>query len=77
MPYLERHDASLQDIVQRGLVLDVERGTLKAWIFMKEHGVSDIVMLRVLTRPDQRRLSDTSALRNARSDGLPLPYREG
>ena len=74
MPHLQRLNESLRDLIQRGILLEAERGPVNAWIFMKEHGVSDIVMLRVLSRPDQRRPSDNAALQYARGDGLPLRY---
>lgn len=75
MSHLERRNQTLHTIVQRGIVLDVEHGAVKAWIFMKEHGVSESVMLRVLTHPNRRRTSDTSALKHAGGDGLPLRHR--
>ena len=71
MPHLERLNESLRDIVQRGILLDAERGTVNAWIFMKENGVNEIVMLRVLSRPDKRRESDRFALLHAHGDRLP------
>ena len=74
MPHLERLNDSLGNVIQRGILLEAERGPVPAWIFMKDNGVSDIVMLRVLSRPDQRRASDNAALRYARGDGLPLRY---
>ncbi|MFC5477877.1 hypothetical protein [Massilia suwonensis] len=61
--------------MQRGIVLDVERGAVNAWIFMKERGVSESVMLRVLAHPNRRRTSDAFALKQAGSDGLPLRQR--
>lgn len=75
MPQLERMNEHLRNVVQRGLVLDAERGAVNAWIFMKDNGVNEITILRVLSHPDRRRTSDLCAIRHARSDGLPLRKR--
>jgi len=72
MPHLKRLNESMRIVVEHGIVLDAERGTVTAWIFMAENGVSEIVMLRVLSQPEKRRESDKSALQYARRDGLPL-----
>ena len=75
MSYLERLNETMHEIVCRGIVLDAERGAVNAWIFMKEHGVSETIMLRVLGHPNRRRNLDTSALHGARRDGLPAIRR--
>ena len=75
MFHLERFNETLRDIVQRGIVLDAERGAIDAWIFMKQGGVNETTILRVLAHPNKRRNSDTSAIQDARGDGLPLRLR--
>ena len=70
MPHMERLNETMYEIVRRGIVLDAERGAVNAWIFMKEHGVSETIMLRVLGHPNRRRNSDTSAIHDSRRDGL-------
>jgi hypothetical protein len=75
MSYVDRRDHTLQTVVQQGIVLDVERGAVTAWIFMKERGVSESIMLRVLAHPNRRRTSDTFALKQAGRDGFTLRYR--
>ena len=75
MPQLERLNRTLQSIVERGILLDAERDSVDAWIFMTQNGVCETIMLRVLSHPNQRRISDLSIVRYARSDGLPLRLR--
>ncbi|MGX4640761.1 hypothetical protein [Massilia sp. SYSU DXS3249] len=75
MPHFDRLNEHLRAIVQRGLVLDLECGAINAWIFMKDHGVNESTILRVLAHPERRRMSDAHAVRQARSDGLPLRTR--
>lgn len=75
VPQLERLNRTLQSIVERGILLDAERGSVDAWIFMTQNGVCETIMLRVLSHPNQRRISDLSIVRYARSDGLPLRLR--
>lgn len=75
MPQLERMNEHLRKVVQRGLVLDAERGAVNAWIFMKDNGVNESTILRVLSHPDRRRTSDVRAIQHARCDGLPLRRR--
>jgi len=75
VPQLERLNRTLQSIVERGILLDAERGAVDAWIFMTQNGVCETIMLRVLSHPNQRRISDLSIVRHARSDGLPLRLR--
>ena len=75
MSHLKRLNGTLQSIVERGILLDAERGAVDAWIFMKQNGVSEATMLRVLSHPHQRRTSDISIVQQARSDGLPLRRR--
>jgi hypothetical protein len=77
MSNYERLNASLQSIVQQGVILDAEQGALKAWMFMQQGGVSDTTILRVLAYPHRRRATDTAALECARKDGFSPGRRRG
>jgi hypothetical protein len=66
----ERLNASLQTIVQRGVMLDAEQGAVQAWLFMQQSGVSETIILRVLGHPQKRRDSDAAAVERARKEGF-------
>lgn len=55
MALVERKDRFLEQIVNRGIVIDAEHGSVIAWVFLYRHGVEPDLILRVLTRPTARR----------------------
>jgi hypothetical protein len=61
----ERCDSQLELTVRCGLVIDAELGSLSAWTFMANSGVSEDIISRVLLTSEERRESDQIALQVA------------
>lgn len=55
MALVERKNLVLERLVDRGVELDQEKGVVAAWTFMNRHGISEEVILRVLSGPIARR----------------------
>lgn len=58
----ERCNSHLELAVRCGLIIDAELGSLSAWTFMANSGVSEDVIARVLLTNEERRKSDQVAL---------------
>lgn len=56
-----RLDNKLELAVRYGIIIDAELGALNAWIFMKNNGVQESVILRVLLHREKRREADQQA----------------
>lgn len=59
MALAERCDLMLEKIVDRGIALDSRGGAVAAWVYLQQHGVSEEVIVRVLTNPSLRRSKST------------------
>lgn len=55
MASIERHNVILEKIIDRGIALDGESGSIVAWIYLRRHGVAPETILRVLATPGRRR----------------------
>lgn len=69
MEKMQRQNCIMEKIVNRGIALDREAGSLAAWIYLQGNGISPKVILRVLSSPSQRRSTSevqTVAARNKR-----------
>ncbi|MGX4642940.1 hypothetical protein [Massilia sp. SYSU DXS3249] len=55
MAKVERRNGILENIIDRGITLDGENGSLVAWIYLQRHGVAPETILRVLSTPGRRR----------------------
>jgi hypothetical protein len=60
MALVERKDLVLQRLVDRGVELDQEKGVVAAWTFMNRHGISEEIILRVLSGPTSRRSANAA-----------------
>jgi hypothetical protein len=58
----DRRNPDLDRAVRCGIIIDAELGSLSAWMFMANSGVSEAVILRVLLRSEERRETDKIAL---------------
>jgi hypothetical protein len=58
----DRRNPDLDRAVRYGIIIDAELGSLSAWMFMANSGVSEAVILRVLLRSEERRETDKIAL---------------
>jgi hypothetical protein len=65
-----RRDREMEALVRQGLVVDAQRGTANAWVYMAAQGVPRNVMLRVLSAPANRRDGDRFAVEATRE---PMP----
>lgn len=61
MHKIARLDTKLELAVRYGIIIDAELGALHAWIFMKNNGVQEPVILRVLLQRERRREADQQA----------------
>lgn len=50
-----RIDHKCASIVDQGISLDAEKGAVVAWAYLVKHGVSQEVIMRVLSTPSSRR----------------------
>jgi hypothetical protein len=55
MASIERRNVILEKIVDRGIALDGENGSIVAWVYLRRHGVAPETILRVLAAPGRRR----------------------
>jgi len=63
MAPVERTNLVMQRLVDRGVAMDAKYGSVVAWIFMNRHGISQEVILRVLSDPISRRTSSSAPTR--------------
>lgn len=56
-----RSNVEMELVVRNGIVIDVELGIVCAWVYMSNCGVSETVMIRVLTDKQRRRVADQVA----------------
>ena len=57
----DRTNTHLSQIIEQGLTRDLLHGSVVAWKFLASHNVPDDIILRVLTDPAMRRVTDTAA----------------
>lgn len=55
MEKVQRQNCFIEKIVERGIDMDREAGSLAAWIYLQRHGIEPEIILRVLSAPSQRR----------------------
>ncbi|QBI01446.1 hypothetical protein [Pseudoduganella albidiflava] len=65
-----RRNSDMEAVVRQGLVVDAQRGSANAWVYMAAQGVPRSVITRVLSAPDNRRDGDRFAVESAR---FPMP----
>ena len=61
-----RRNSDMEALVRQGLVVDAQRGTANAWVYMAAQGVPRNVITRVLSAPDSRRDGDRFAVETSR-----------
>lgn len=55
MALIKRIDHKCAHIVDQGISLNTEKGSVFAWAYLKKQGVSEAVIMRVLSTPSSRR----------------------
>ena len=55
MALVPRKDRVRAHVVDEGVALDAEQGVIAAWVYLRRHGISQDVIVRVLSGPAFRR----------------------
>jgi hypothetical protein len=72
----KRHNNQIELAVRYGIIIDFQLGAVSAWTFMASNGVSNAVILRVLSDKNKRRHADHVAFEIAERCWSKDPSRE-